>query len=71
MVSAGWGALPLVELPESSFPKLIRIRVVNVFCQLPLRDVETDGQDTCLELVCIWKVSVLNLSARMEFVILS
>jgi hypothetical protein len=36
----------LDEVPESSFPKLITIRVVNVFCQLPLRDVET-GPHIC------------------------
>lgn len=34
-----------VEVPVSSFPKLIRIRMVNVFCQLSLRGMDTDLQD--------------------------
>jgi hypothetical protein len=37
-----------VEVHESSFPKLIRIRMVNVFCQLSLRGMDTDRQDVLI-----------------------
>ena len=49
MLASGGGEVvqssETVEVPESSFPKLIRIRMVNVFCQLSLRGMDTDRQD--------------------------
>jgi hypothetical protein len=37
----------LGEVPVSSFPKLITIYVVNVFCQLSLGDAETGPHVLC------------------------